>query len=210
MQQEKVNIIDHPLIRHKMAIIRDERTGTKDFRHTVSEIAGLMAYEITRDLPTVDIQVKTPVAIANAKCLQKEVVIVPILRAGLGMVEGISGLIPTAKVGHIGLYRDEETLEPHTYYAKFPSVINDAEVLVVDPMLATGGSVSHTVKLIKETGAKSISFVGLVAAPEGVKRLQADHPDVNIFLASLDEKLNKEGFIVPGLGDCGDRLYGTK
>lgn len=210
MQQGKVNIIDHPLIRHKMAIIRDEKTGTKDFRQTVSEIAGLMAYEITRDLPTVDIQVKTPVAVANAKCLQKEVVIVPILRAGLGMVEGISGLIPTAKVGHIGLYRDEETLEPHTYYAKFPGIINEAVVLVLDPMLATGGTVSKAIDILKEKGAKNIKFVGLVGAPEGIKRVTNDHPEVEIFLAALDEKLNEKGYIVPGLGDCGDRLYGTK
>lgn len=210
MQQGKVNIIDHPLIRHKMAIIRDERTGTKDFRQTVSEIAGLMAYEITRDLPTVDIQVKTPVAIANAKALKKEVVIIPILRAGLGMVEGISALIPTAKVGHVGLYRDEETLEPHTYYAKFPSIINEAVVLVIDPMLATGGTVSKAIDILKEKGANDIKFVGLVGAPEGIKRVSQDHPDVDIFLAALDEKLNEKGYIVPGLGDCGDRLYGTK
>jgi len=210
MSTGKLVILNHPLIHHKLSLIRDEKTGTKDFRQTVSEIGMLMAYEVTRDLPTIDIEIRTPLEVAKSKCLAKEVVIVPIIRAGLGMVDGITALIPTAKVGHVGLYRDEETLEPHQYYAKFPSVINDAEVLVVDPMLATGGSVSHTVKLIKETGAKSISFVGLVAAPEGVKRLQADHPDVNIFLASLDEKLNKEGFIVPGLGDCGDRLYGTK
>lgn len=210
MSKGKLVILNHPLIHHKLSLIRDEKTGTKDFRQTVSEIGMLMAYEVTRDLPTIDIDIKTPLEVAKSKCLAKEVVIVPIIRAGLGMVDGITALIPTAKVGHVGLYRDEETLEPHQYYAKFPSVINDAEVLVVDPMLATGGSVSHTVKLIKEAGAKSISFVGIVAAPEGVKRLQKDHPDVNIFLASLDEKLNENGYIVPGLGDCGDRLYGTK
>ena len=206
----KLVIFNHPLMHHKLALIRDEKTGTKDFRQTVSEIGMLMAYEITRDLPTKAIEVKTPVAIAKARTLACEVVIIPILRAGLGMVDGITALIPTAKVGHVGLYRDEGTLEPHEYYAKFPSVITEAEVLVVDPMLATGGSVSHTIKLLKDRGVKNISYVGLVGAPEGVKRIQTEHPDVNIFLAALDEKLNENGFIIPGLGDCGDRLFGTK
>jgi uracil phosphoribosyltransferase len=206
----KLVIFNHPLIHHKLSLIRDEKTGTKDFRQTVSEIGMLMAYEVTRDLPTINVDVKTPVGIAHTQQLAKEVVIVPILRAGLGMVDSITALIPTAKVGHVGMYRDEETLEPHEYYAKFPSIINEAEVLVVDPMLATGGSVSHAIKLLKSKGVTNISYVGLVGAPEGVKRLQADHPDVNIFLAALDEKLNEHGYIVPGLGDCGDRLYGTK
>ncbi len=206
----KLVIFNHPLIHHKLALIRDEKTGTKDFRQTVSEIGMLMAYEVTRDLPTEDIEVKTPVGIAKSKKLAKEVVIVPILRAGLGMVDSITTLIPTAKVGHVGLYRDEETLMPHEYYAKFPPLMEDAVVLVVDPMLATGGSVSHTISLIKKCGTKNICYVGLVGAPEGVKRLQEDHPDVSIFLAALDEKLNKNGYIIPGLGDCGDRLYGTK
>lgn len=210
MPAGKVNIINHPLIRHKLALIRDENTCTKDFRETVSEIAALMAYEITRDLPTKKIQIKTPVAMANCETLAKEIVIVPILRAGLGMVNGINALIPTAKVGHVGLYRDEETLEPHTYYAKFPSHISKTKVLLVDPMLATGGTVSKSIDLLKEKGVTDIAFVGIVGAPEGVKRVHNDHPDVDIYLASLDEKLNEKGYIVPGLGDCGDRLYGTK
>lgn len=206
----KLVVFNHPLMHHKLSLIRDEKTGTKDFRETVSEIAMLMAYEITRDLPTVTVDVQTPVAVAKCQQLEKEVVIVPILRAGLGMVEGITALIPTAKVGHIGLYRDEQTLEPHEYYAKFPPCIVDATVLLVDPMLATGGSVAHAIKLLKDRGIKNISYVGLVGAPEGVKRIQEEHPDVDIFLAALDEKLNEHGYIVPGLGDCGDRLFGTK
>lgn len=206
----KLVVFNHPLMHHKLSLIRDEKTGTKDFRQTVNEIAMLMAYEITRDLPTVTVEVQTPVAVAKCQQLEKEVVIVPILRAGLGMVEGITALIPTAKVGHIGLYRDEQTLEPHEYYAKFPPCIVEATVLLVDPMLATGGSVAHAIKLLKERGIKNISYVGVVGAPEGVKRIQKEHPDVDIFLAALDEKLNENGYIVPGLGDCGDRLFGTK
>jgi len=206
----KLVVFNHPLIHHKLSLIRDESTGTKDFRQTVSEIATLMAYEVTRDLPTEDIEVKTPVGIAKTKKLAKQVVIVPILRAGLGMVDGITSLIPTAKVGHVGVYRDEKTLEPHEYYAKFPPMMDQSEILIVDPMLATGGSVSHAIELVKKNGGKNISYVGLVGAPEGVKRLQENHPDVNIFLAALDEKLNEHGYIVPGLGDCGDRLFGTK
>lgn len=206
----KLVIFDHPLMHHKLSIIRDEKTGTKDFRETVSEIGMLMAYEITRDLPTVDIDVKTPVGLSHCKQLEKAVVIVPILRAGLGMVDGINKLIPTAKVGHVGLYRDEVTLEPHEYYAKFPPCITTSTVLVVDPMLATGGSAIHAITILKNRGVKDISYVGLVGAPEGVKALQKAHPDVNIFLAALDEKLNEHGYIVPGLGDCGDRLFGTK
>lgn len=206
----KLVVFNHPLIHHKLSLIRDESTGTKDFRQTVSEIATLMAYEVTRDLPTEDIEVKTPVGIAKTQKLAKQVVIVPILRAGLGMVDGITSLIPTAKVGHVGVYRDEKTLEPHEYYAKFPPMMDQSEILIVDPMLATGGSVSHAIELVKKNGGKNISYVGLVGAPEGVKRLQENHPDVNIFLAALDEKLNEHGYIVPGLGDCGDRLFGTK
>ena len=193
----------------KLAIIRDEETGTKDFREVVSEIGMLMAYEVTRDWSTVDIDVKTPMGIAKCKKLEKDVVIVPILRAGLGMVDGITRLIPTAKVGHVGLYRDETTLEPHEYYAKFPPKITEANVLVVDPMLATGGSAIHAIDVLKRRGVTNISYVGLVGAPEGVKALQKAHPDVNIFLASLDEKLNEIGYIVPGLGDCGDRIFST-
>ncbi|MDD3107514.1 MAG: uracil phosphoribosyltransferase [Bacilli bacterium] len=206
----KLVVFNHPLMHHKLSLIRDEKTGTKDFRQTVSEIGTLMAYEVTRDLPTTQVQIKTPVGVAQSYMLAKEVVIVPILRAGLGMVDGITALIPTAKVGHIGLYRDEVTMQPHQYYAKFPMVIKDAVVLIVDPMLATGGSVSKAITLIKQTGATNISYVGIVAAPEGIKRIQNDHPDVNIFVAVVDEKLNEHGYIVPGLGDCGDRLYGTR
>ena len=206
----KLVIFNHPLMHQKLAIIRDEETGTKDFREVVSEIGMLMAYEVTRDWSTVDIEVKTPMGIAKCKKLEKDVVIVPILRAGVGMVDGITRLIPTAKVGHVGLYRDETTLEPHEYYAKFPPKITEANVLVVDPMLATGGSAIHAIDVLKRRGVTNISYVGLVGAPEGVKALQKAHPDVNIFLASLDEKLNEIGYIVPGLGDCGDRLFGTK
>ena len=206
----KVVIFDHPLISHKLAIIRDEKTGTKDFRETVSEIGMLMAYEITRDLPTINIDVKTPCGIAHTRTLAKEVVLVPILRAGLGMVEGIMALIPTAKVGHVGMYRDEVTLEPHQYYAKFPKTITTSTVLVVDPMLATGGSVDFTIDLLKKRGITDIRYVGLVGAPEGVARIQKNHPDVDIYLAALDDHLNEKGYIVPGLGDCGDRIFGTK
>jgi len=179
----KLVVFNHPLMHHKLALIRDENTGTKDFRQTVSEIGALMAYEVTRELPTTKVKIKTPVGIAESYTLAKEVVIVPILRAGLGMMEGITALIPTAKVGHIGLYRDEVTMEPHQYYAKFPSIIKDAAVLIVDPMLATGGSVSKAIDLIKKTGASNISYVGIVAAPEGIKRIQTDHPDVDIFVS---------------------------
>ena len=206
----KLVIFNHPLMHQKLSIIRDERTGTRDFREVVSEIGMLMAYEVTRDWPTQNVDVKTPMGIAKCKVLAKEVVIVPILRAGLGMVDGITQLIPTAKVGHVGLYRDEQTLEPHEYYAKFPPCIIDAQVLVVDPMLATGGSAIHAIDVLKKRNVKNIAYVGLVGAPEGVRALQSAHPDVDIFLAALDEKLNEIGYIVPGLGDCGDRLFGTK
>jgi uracil phosphoribosyltransferase len=206
----KVHILNHPLIDHKMCKIRDKSTDTKTFRENVSEISGLMAYEITRDLSTVDFEVETPLEVTTCKQLSKEVVIVPILRAGLGMVDGIHALIPTAKVGHIGLWRDEETLEPHSYYQKFPKEIKEATVLLLDPMLATGGSVAAAIKTLKEAGAKDIRFVGIVGAPEGVEFLKTHHPDVDIYLASLDRKLNDKGYIVPGLGDCGDRLFGTK
>lgn len=206
----KLVIFNHPLIHHKLSLIRDENTGTKDFRATVSEIGALMAYEVTRDLPTKKIQVKTPVGIADAYTLAIDIVVVPILRAGLGMVDAITSLIPTAKVGHVGVYRNEVTLLPHEYYAKFPPQVSKSKVLIVDPMLATGGSVAHTINLLKKKGVTNISYVGLVGAPEGVKKIQTEHPDVDIYLAALDEKLNESGYIVPGLGDCGDRLYGTK
>ena len=205
----KVVILKHPLIDHKMANIRSKNTGTKEFRETVSEIGGLMAYEITRDFTTKEIEVETPICKTTCKVLEKNVVIVPILRAGLGMVEGIHNIIPTAKVGHIGLCRDEETLLPKTYYVKFPSTIKESFVMVVDPMLATGGSAVAAIDYLKQEGVKDIRFVGLVGCPEGVKHLQEKHPDVDIFLACLDEKLNEKGYIVPGLGDCGDRLFGT-
>ncbi len=206
----KVVVFDHPLMSQKLSIIRDEKTGTKDFRQTINEIGTLMTYEITRDMETIEIDVKTPCGIAKCKQIKKEVVIVPILRAGLGMVEGIHVLVPTAKVGHVGLYRNEKTLQPVEYYVKLPSCITDANVLVVDPMLATGGSAIHAISALKKRNVKNINFIGIVGAPEGVKALQEAHPDVNIYLAALDEKLNEKGYIVPGLGDCGDRLFGTK
>lgn len=206
----KLVVVDHPLIDHKLTIIRDEKTGTKDFRQAINEVGGLMAYEITRDLPTEEVDVKTPICVTTAKVLSKEVVIVPILRAGIGMVDGIHNLIPTAKIGHVGMYRDEETLVPTEYYAKFPAEMPDSAVLLVDPMIATGGSVVMAIEAIKKRGAKDIRLVGLVAAPEGVKKITDAHPDVDIYIAALDEKLNEVGYIVPGLGDCGDRLFGTK
>lgn len=206
----KVVEIKHPLIEHKMAIIRNKWTDTKTFRENVNEIGSLVTYEITRDLATKPIEVETPMAKTICQTLAKEVVIVPILRAGLGMVDGIHNVIPTAKIGHVGLYRDETTLKPHAYYAKFPDVLVDATVLVVDPMLATGGSAIAAIDQVKSRGAKDIRFVGLVGCPEGIHALQLAHPDVDIYLAQVDERLNEVGYIVPGLGDCGDRLFGTK
>lgn len=205
-----LKVLNHPLITHKLTQMRKITTGTKDFRENLDEIAGLMAYEISRDLPVHTIDIVTPVAPTQAQELAKDIVLVPILRAGLGMVNGIRDLIPTAKVGHIGLYRDEQTLEPHEYFAKFPSNMPDAVVMVLDPMLATGGSASAAVTMLKKRNAKMIKLVCLVGAPEGVKRMQEDHPDVDIYLAALDEKLNEHGYIVPGLGDAGDRIFGTK
>lgn len=206
----KVSILNHSLIKHKLTNIRKETTCTKDFYQNVEEIAGLMAYEITREFPLKDVEIQTPICKSVQQELANDVVIVPILRAGLGMVEGIRSMLPTAKVGFVGLYRDEETLEPHEYYAKFPDNIKDSIVLIVDPMLATGGSASAAIDIVKSHGSKDIRYVGLVAAPEGVQFLSTKHPDVEIYLAALDEKLNENGYIVPGLGDCGDRLYGTK
>lgn len=207
----KVTEINHPLILHKLAIIRDKNTGSKDFRELLDEIATLMAYEVTRDLPVEDVQVETPVSMATCKMLSgKKLAIVPILRAGMGMVDGILKLIPAAKVGHIGLYRDEKTLLPVEYFCKLPKDIEEREVIVVDPMLATGGSAADAITLLKNRGATNIKFVGLVAAPEGIAHLTAAHPDVDIYLAAIDEKLNEHGYIVPGLGDAGDRLFGTK
>lgn len=206
----KVVVFNHPLISHKLSIIRDEKTNTKDFRETVGEIATLMAYEATRDLPVQSIDVQTPIAVAKSYSLVGDVVIVPILRAGLGMVEGIQVLIPQAKVGYIGLYRNEETLEPQLYYAKFPNNISNATVILVDPMLATGGSCVKAIDVLKEHGAKNIIYMGIVGVQEGIDNVQKAHPDIDIFLASKDECLNEKGYIVPGLGDCGDRLFGTK
>ena len=205
-----ITILNHSLVKHKLTNIRKQETKTKDFYQNVNEIAGLMAYEISREFPLREVEIETPICKSIQYEIVSEVVIVPILRAGLDMVDGIRSMIPTAKVGFIGLYRDEETLEPHEYYAKFPENIRDAIVLVVDPMLATGGSASAALTMLKKRGAKDIRFVCLVAAPEGVKLLQHDHPDVDIYIASLDVKLNEKGYIVPGLGDCGDRLFGTK
>ena len=208
---EMVHIFDHPLIQHKLAILRDERTGVKEFREIVSEIASLMCYEATRDLPTEEVTIKTPVATGKFKTLAgKKLAIVPILRAGLGMVDGILTLIPSAKVGHIGLYRDPDTLEPVEYYCKMPSAIAERDVIVLAPMLATGGSASAAIQFIKNYEVKHIKLMNIIAAPEGVERIRKDHPDVAIYCAALDEKLNDHGYIVPGLGDAGDRIFGTK
>ncbi len=207
----KTLILDHPLVQHKVAIMRDKTTGTKAFKELVSELATLLTYEATRDLALKDVVVDTPVAKANCKMLQgRKLAIVPILRAGLGMVEGVQALIPAAKIGHIGLYRDPETLMPVEYYSKMPSDIQERDVFVVDPMLATGGSAVDAINKIKEKGAKNIKFLCLIAAPEGVKKLEEAHPDVDIYCAALDEFLNDHGYIVPGLGDAGDRIFGTK
>jgi len=206
----KVVIFDHPLIQHKLTIIRDKHTNTKTFRENVNEIGSLVTYEITRDLQVKDVEIETPMTKTKAKVLAKDVVIVPILRAGLGMVDGINNVIPTAKIGHLGMYRNEETLKPTKYYAKFPEEIKHATVLVVDPMLATGHSAIAAIDEVKKTGASDIRFVGIVGCPEGVGALQEAHPDVDIYIVSIDEGLNEHGYIVPGLGDCGDRLFGTK
>ena len=206
-----VTIFDHPLIQHKLTIMRSKETSSKDFRELVSEVAMLMCYEITRDLPTEDIEVETPICKTMSKTLAgKKLAIVPILRAGLGMVDGVTKLIPAARIGHIGLYRDEETLKPVEYYCKLPKDIAEREVIVVDPMLATGGSAIDAISQIKLRGPKNIKFMGLIAAPEGIEALKNAHPDVDIYCAALDEKLNEVGYIVPGLGDAGDRIFGTK
>ncbi len=205
-----LTIVDHPLIQHKLTLIRKRETGTKDFRENLDEIAGLMAYEITRDLPTREIEIETPLQKCITRELAREIVLVPVLRAGLGMVDGITNLIPTAKVGHVGLYRDHQTLEPMNYYAKFPGNVHEAVVMVLDPMLATGGSASSAIHILKQKGARFIKLVCVVGTPEGVRRIESDHPDVDIYLSSLDEGLNEQGYILPGLGDAGDRLFGTK
>ena len=208
---DNVVIFDHPLIKHKIAILRDEKTSMKEFRELVEEITTLMTYESLKDVPTTEVEVQTPLE----KCTQKivednSVVIVPILRAGLGMVNGVHVLFPLAKVGHIGMYRDEETLEPHSYYCKLPEGIEDKFVMVVDPMLATGGSACDAIDLLKEKGCKHIKFMAIIGAPEGVSKVAEAHPDVDIYVSTLDRCLNENGYILPGLGDAGDRLFGTK
>ena len=208
---EMVHILDHPLLQHKLSILRDETTSVTEFRQVVSEIATLMCYDATRDLPLEEVEVQTPVAKATVKKIAgKKLAIVPILRAGLGMVDGILTLIPGAKVGHIGLFRDPETLEPVKYYCKMPSDIAERDVIILDPMLATGGSASAAIDFIKEYGVTNIKLMNILAAPEGIARIQKDHPDVPIYVAACDEKLNDHGYILPGLGDAGDRIFGTK
>ena len=207
----KLVIMDHPLIQHKIGYIRRKDTGTKDFRQTISEIAMLICFEATRELPLHDVEVETPICKTVVQELKgKKMDVVPILRAGLGMVDGMLALIPAAKVGHIGLYRDPETLEPVEYYCKLPADSADREIFVVDPMLATGGSSVAAIKMLKEKGCKNIHFICIIAAPEGVKRMQEAHPDVDLYIGAMDEKLNDHGYIVPGLGDAGDRIFGTK
>ena len=202
-------VLDHALIKHKLTIMRDKNTSTYIFKQNLDEIAKLMAYEVTRNVPIRDKVIETPVCQMVGKEIDQQIVLVPILRAGIGLVDGFRDIIPTAKIGHIGMYRDEETLIPHEYYARFPSGLENSLVIVVDPMLATGGSASMAIQNIKERGAKNILLVCLVGAPEGVAVIEKEHPDVNITLAALDEKLNEHGYIVPGLGDAGDRLFGT-
>lgn len=203
--------MDHPLIQHKLTLIRDKNTGSKDFRELVKELAMLMCYEVTRDLPLEEIEIESPVAKTKAKVISgRKVGIVPILRAGLGMVDGFLTLLPAAKVGHVGLYRDPETLEPVEYYCKMPTDVEERELIVVDPMLATGGSANAAIQFIKDRGATNIKLACLVSCPEGIKAVHDAHPDVDIYVGSIDEKLNDHAYIVPGLGDAGDRLYGTK
>ncbi|MDY5479215.1 MAG: uracil phosphoribosyltransferase [Peptostreptococcus porci] len=207
----KVTVTDHPLIQHKLTLMRKQNTGSKDFRELLTEITMLMGYEVTKDLPLGDVEIETPVAKMTAKELTgKKLAIVPILRAGIGMVDGLINLIPAAKVGHIGLYRDPETLQPVEYYCKLPQDIGEREVLLVDPMLATGGSSVAAIQLLREKGAKNIRMVNLVAAPEGIAEVHKVYPDVDIYVAAVDERLNEHKYIVPGLGDAGDRLFGTK
>ena len=207
----KVHVFDHPLIQHKLTIMRQTTTGPKEFRELLEEISMLMVYEVTRDLPTIDVEIETPLCKTTQKMLAgKKLGIVPILRAGLGMVDGIMNMIPACRIGHIGLYRDPETLEPVEYYCKLPADAEERELLLLDPMLATGGSASDAITLIKKRGCNHIRLVNLIAAPEGIAKVHADHPDVDIYVAGLDERLNDHGYIVPGLGDAGDRIFGTK
>ena len=207
----KAMVVEHPLIQHKVSLLRSKNTGTKEFKELVSELAMLLCYEATRDLPTEEVEVETPIAIAKTRMLAgRKLALVPILRAGLGMVDGMLALVPAAKVGHIGLYRNEETLEPVEYYCKLPADIAEREVIVLDPMLATGGSACDAITQLKKRGVKNIKFIGIIAAPEGFDRLQKMHPDVDVYVASMDERLNENGYIIPGLGDAGDRIFGTK
>ncbi|ALO04702.1 uracil phosphoribosyltransferase [Lactiplantibacillus paraplantarum] len=207
----KFEVLDHPLIQHKLTIIREKNCGTKVFREMVNEISTLMAYEVSRDMPLKDIEIETPIAKSTQKTLAgKKVAIVPILRAGLGMVDGFLNMIPAAKVGHVGMYRDEKTLKPVEYFVKLPTDISQRQLFVVDPMLATGGSAIMAMDMLKKRGASNIKFMCLVAAPEGVKALREAHPDIDVYTAALDDHLNEDGYIVPGLGDAGDRLFGTK
>jgi uracil phosphoribosyltransferase len=211
MMDKRVTVIDHPLIQHKLSILRDVNTGSKDFRDLLEEIAMLMGYEVTRNFQLEDIEIETPICKTKAKVLTgKKVAIIPILRAGLGMVDGMLRLIPAAKVGHIGLYRDPKTLKPVEYYCKLPADIEERDIIVVDPMLATGGSASDAITLLKKRGAKNIKLMNLIAAPEGIETVLKTHPDIEIFVAAVDEKLDENGYIVPGLGDAGDRIFGTK
>lgn len=210
-QYENVHILDHPLIRHKVAIIRDKNTSTKQFREVISEIATLMAYEAFKEVPTQQIIVETPLeTVEQTVVKENSIAIVPILRAGLGMVDGILTLFPAAKVGHIGMYRNEETLEPQEYYCKLPQGIEDKVVMLVDPMLATGGSAIDAITLLKKRGCKHIKFLAIIGAPEGVEKVHAAHPDVEVYVSTLDRQLNENGYILPGLGDAGDRIFGTK
>lgn len=211
VKYKNVNLIDHPMVQHKLTILRDINTGVKEFRELVEELSLLMGYEVTRNLPLENIEIETPICKTTSKIISgKKLGLIPILRAGLGMVDGLLKLVPTAKVGHVGLYRDPVTLNPVEYYCKFPPNIADREIIILDPMLATGGSAVAAIDFLKEKGAKNIKLMCLLAAPEGVKAVNTKHPDVEIFLAAIDEKLNEHGYIVPGLGDAGDRLYGTK
>ena len=211
MYNEHVHIMDHPLVAHKLSVLRDKNTSTKDFREIVSEIGMLMTYEATRDLPLTTKEIDTPICHATVPTLDgKKFAVVPILRAGLGLVDGVLRIVPNARVGHIGLYRNEETLEPVQYFCKMPKDIADRDVLIVDPMLATGGSADAAIGFMKEYGCKTIKLMVLLAAPEGIERLQKSHPDVDIYCGAVDEKLNESGYIVPGLGDAGDRIFGTK
>jgi len=208
---EYVHVLEHPLLQHKLTILRDKNTSVKEFRELISEVATLMCYEATRDLPLEEVDIETPVASCRVKRLAgKKIAVVPILRAGLGMVDGILSLIPSAKIGHIGVYRDPSTLEPVEYYCKMPGDIGERDVLIADPMLATGGSASAAITAMKNYGCENIKLMCVLAAPEGIKRIQADHPDVHIYVAAVDQKLNDHGYIIPGLGDAGDRIFGTK